>query len=113
VVASLAIDPATPVHNAGFTRVVGAQDGLSSDAQLLIDIRGFEVALGAQPLAHVKFAAKLVGSDGKVIESKDFEGTSPAKDADSEAVFAALNETFGKVAHDLGSWIATTVKVQS
>jgi phospholipid/cholesterol/gamma-HCH transport system substrate-binding protein len=101
------------LENAGFTRVVGAQDGLSPDAQLLVDIRGFEVTLNAQPSAHVKIAAKLVGSDGKIIESKDFEATSPAEDANPEDVFAALNVAFGKVAYDLGVWIAATVKAQS
>lgn len=101
------------LENAGFTRVAGGQDGLSPDAQLLIDIRGFEVSLNAQPSAHVKIAAKLVASDGKIIQSKDFEETSPAQDTNPEDVFSALNEAFGKVAYDLGVWIAATVKAQS
>jgi ABC-type uncharacterized transport system auxiliary subunit len=78
-----------------------------------MDIRAFEVSLDAQPSAHVKIAAKLVGADGKIVESKDFEGTIPAEGVNSEAVFAALNQAFGKVAHDLGLWIASTVKAQS
>ena len=101
------------LENAGFTRVVGAQDGFSPDAQLLIDIRGFEVTLDAQPSAHVKVAAKLLGADGKIIEGKDFESSSSAEGADPAAVFAALNVAFGKVAYDLGIWMRTAVKAQS
>jgi phospholipid/cholesterol/gamma-HCH transport system substrate-binding protein len=101
------------LENAGFTRVVGAQDGFSPDAQLLIDIRGFEVTLDPQPSAHVKVAAKLLGADGKIIGGRAFEGSSPAEGKDPAAAFAALDMAFGKVAYDLGVWVGTAVKPQS
>ena len=101
------------LENAGFTRVAGAQDGLTPDAQLLIDIRSFEVALDPQPSAHVKIAAKLLGADGKIIGGKDFEFSTPAEGSDPAGVFAALNAAFGKVAYDLGVWMGTAVKSQS
>ncbi|MBV8443005.1 MAG: membrane integrity-associated transporter subunit PqiC [Hyphomicrobiales bacterium] len=101
------------LENAGFTRVAGAQDGLSPDVQLLIDIRSFEVTLDPRPSAHVNVAAKLLGADGKIMGGKDFDGSTPAEGADPAAVFAALDEAFGKVAYDLGVWIGTTVKAQS
>jgi phospholipid/cholesterol/gamma-HCH transport system substrate-binding protein len=101
------------LENAGFSRVVSAQDGVSADAHLLIEIRGFEAALDPQPSAHVEVAAKLLSAEGKIIGSKDFEGSSPARGEDPEAVFAALNQAFGKVAYDLGAWMGATVKAQS
>ena len=97
------------LENAGFTRVAGAQEGFSADAQLLVDIRGFEVALDPTPSAHVKVAAKLVGADGKIIGAKEFEATGPAANADADGVFAALNEAFGKVAHELGLWMEASI----
>jgi phospholipid/cholesterol/gamma-HCH transport system substrate-binding protein len=97
------------LENAGFTRVAGAQEGFSADAQLMVDIRGFEVALAPTPSAHVKLAAKLVGADGKIIGAKEFEAVVPAANADAAGVFAALNEAFGKAARKLGLWMEATV----
>ncbi len=98
------------LENAGFTRIAGAQDGFSPDAQLTVDIRNFEVALDPTRSAHVKIAAKLLGLDGKIIGAKDFEATSPAANADADGVFAALNEAFGKAAHELGLWMEATIE---
>jgi ABC-type uncharacterized transport system auxiliary subunit len=97
------------LENAGFTRVAGAQEGFSPDAQLLVDIRGFEVALDPTPSAHVKVAVKLLGADGKIIGAREFEATGPAANADADGVFAALNEAFGKVARELGLWMEATI----
>jgi phospholipid/cholesterol/gamma-HCH transport system substrate-binding protein len=97
------------LENAGFTRVAGAQEGVSADAQLMVDIRSFEVALDPTRSAHVKIAAKLVGADGKIIGAREFEATSPAANADAAGVFGALNDAFGKVAHELGLWMEATI----
>ncbi len=96
------------LESAGFTRAASAQDGFSPDAQLTVDIRNFEVALDPTPLAHVKFAARLLGADGKIIGDREFEATSPAVNADADGVFASLNEAFGKAAHELGLWMEKT-----
>ena len=96
------------LESAGFTRAASAQDGFSPDAQLTVDIRNFEVALDPTPLAHVKFAARLIGADGKIIGDREFEATSPAVNADADGVFASLNEAFGKAAHELGLWMEKT-----
>ena len=97
-------------RDAGFTRAASAQDGFSPDAQLTVDIRNFEVALDPTALAHVKIADRLLGADGKIIGDREFEATSPAVNADADGVFAALNEAFGKAAHELGLWMEKTPK---
>jgi ABC-type uncharacterized transport system auxiliary subunit len=75
----------------------------------MVDIRSFEVALDPTRSAHVKIAAKLVGADGKIIGAREFEATSPAANADAAGVFGALNDAFGKVAHELGLWMEATI----
>ena len=76
----------------------------------MVDIRNFEVALDPTPSAHVKIAARLLGGDGKVIGDREFEATSRAANPDADGVFAALNEAFGKAAHELGLWMEKTVE---
>jgi phospholipid/cholesterol/gamma-HCH transport system substrate-binding protein len=97
------------LENAGFARVAGAQEGFSADAQLLVDIRRFEVTLDPAPSAHVKVAAKLVGTDGKIIGAQDFEASGPAAGSSAAEAFAALNQAFGKAAYELGVWMERAV----
>jgi phospholipid/cholesterol/gamma-HCH transport system substrate-binding protein len=97
------------LENAGFTKVNASREGFSADVQVLLDIRSFEVLLDPSPTARVDLSVKLLGADGKILGAKDFQAIRAAAGADAPAVFAALNEAFGKVAYDLALWIETTV----
>jgi ABC-type uncharacterized transport system auxiliary subunit len=76
---------------------------------VLIDIRAFEVALDPTPTAHVGFAVKLVGTDGKIFAAWTFEASSPAASAGAADAFAALDQAFCKAAYDFGVWMGAAI----
>jgi phospholipid/cholesterol/gamma-HCH transport system substrate-binding protein len=91
------------------SRYVGAvarpMDSITPDFQLLIDIRKFEIeGTKAAPVAHVELAAKVLGKAGRIVGSRSFEASVPAKDTTAPGAAAALNEAFGKVATPLVTW---------
>jgi phospholipid/cholesterol/gamma-HCH transport system substrate-binding protein len=91
------------------SRYVGAvarpMDSITPDFQLLIDIRKFEIeGTAAAPVAHVELAAKVVGKAGRIIGSRTFDASAPAKDTTAAGASAALGEAFGKVATPLVAW---------
>ena len=82
-------------------------DSITPDFQLLIDIRKFEIeGIKAAPVAHVELAAKVLGKAGRIVGSRSFEASVPAKDTTAPSAAAALNEAFGKVATPLVTWVA-------
>jgi phospholipid/cholesterol/gamma-HCH transport system substrate-binding protein len=90
-------------------------EGLNADYQLAIDLRSFQVSTGetgaskslpSGPMAHVQFAAKIVGENGRIVGSRTFEAAVPAADVKVPAAAAALDEAFGKVVTDLVVWVA-------
>jgi phospholipid/cholesterol/gamma-HCH transport system substrate-binding protein len=93
------------LENAGFSHAVAAHEGIFADIQVTLDIRDFEVTLGASPAAHVDFMAKLVGPDGKIVGAHNFEAWSPATNAEAADAFHALDKAFGKAAYEFGVWM--------
>lgn len=94
-------------ENAGLLRsVTRPSEALTTDYQLQIDIRTFQLTVAAEPTADVEFAAKLLGKNGKIISASVFRASVPAKAADAAAAAAALNEAFGKTAVELVVWAA-------
>jgi phospholipid/cholesterol/gamma-HCH transport system substrate-binding protein len=85
-------------------------DALTTDAQLLIDIRAFRFPAAAGQTAEVEFGAKILGSDGRIAASKVFAAKAPAKSAESAAAVAALDEAFGKAVTALVPWVAGAVR---
>ncbi|HLN09208.1 MAG TPA: ABC-type transport auxiliary lipoprotein family protein [Xanthobacteraceae bacterium] len=79
-------------------------EGLTASAQLLIDIRSFEIVLSPDPVADVEFSAKILGDGGKIVAARIFNASVPAKDVEAPAAPAAINQAFGKVAADLVTW---------
>jgi phospholipid/cholesterol/gamma-HCH transport system substrate-binding protein len=91
------------------SRYVGAVarplDSITPDFQLLIDIRKFEIeGTASGPVAHVELAAKVVGKAGRIVGSRTFEASIPAKDTTAAGASAALSDAFGKVATPLVTW---------
>jgi phospholipid/cholesterol/gamma-HCH transport system substrate-binding protein len=97
------------LESAGFSHVAKSTEGFTSDVQLLLDIRSFELRLLPEPSAQVEISAKLLGSNGKIMGSQSFQASAPAAGADAPAAFAALNQAFGKVAYDLVLWVEATI----
>jgi phospholipid/cholesterol/gamma-HCH transport system substrate-binding protein len=91
------------------SRYVGAvarpMESITPDFQLLIDIRKFEIeGTAGAPVAHVELAAKVLGKTGRIVGSRTFEASVPAKDTTAAGASAALSEAFGKVATPLVTW---------
>jgi ABC-type uncharacterized transport system auxiliary subunit len=85
------------------TVVIRPADNLTSDRQLLLDIRSFELVAGEPPLATVEFAARIVG-ESRVIDARRFSASVPVPTAEAAAVAAALDQAFGKVAKEVVIW---------
>lgn len=92
-------------------------EGLNADYQLALDLRSFEVSNPTQaagnplpgPSAHVAFAAKILGGDGRIVASRTFEAAVPAPDTKASGAAAALDQAFGKAAADLVTWAANNL----
>jgi phospholipid/cholesterol/gamma-HCH transport system substrate-binding protein len=95
-------------ENAGYMRVVRGADALSSDYQLLIDLRGFHVLTGPKRSAVVEFTAKIA-EGGKVVEGRTFRAALPVPEEGVVAASAGLSAAFGQAAAELADWAASTL----
>jgi phospholipid/cholesterol/gamma-HCH transport system substrate-binding protein len=96
-------------ENAGYARSVSrSRDGITSDFQLLIDIRSFQISTAAEPAAaEIDFIAKLVDKDGKIVDASTFQGTEPVSGSDAAAYVKALDVVFAKLMTELVEWTTT------
>jgi ABC-type uncharacterized transport system auxiliary subunit len=95
-------------ENAGYARSVSrSRDGITSDFQLLIDIRSFQISTAAEPTAEIDFIAKLVDKDGKIIDASTFQGTAPVSGTDAAAYVKALDVVFARLMTELVEWTTT------
>jgi phospholipid/cholesterol/gamma-HCH transport system substrate-binding protein len=90
--------------NADYQGTGGDMQNITADRTLEIDIRAFRITTGATPEADVELAAKIVGSDGKVLGGRIFHATAPATAMQAPAAAAAMNDAFTKVATELIVW---------
>ncbi len=97
-------------ENAGVARVVGRPpEGMMPETQVLIDIRGFQIAAGTPLTAEVELAAKIIGGEGKIIDAKVFRASVPAASLEPAAASAALSDAFGKVAAEIVTWVSGAI----
>uniref|UniRef100_Q07QU6 Mammalian cell entry related domain protein n=1 Tax=Rhodopseudomonas palustris (strain BisA53) TaxID=316055 RepID=Q07QU6_RHOP5 len=82
---------------------IKANDMVSADHQLAIDLHGFEIA-GDPPQAAIALAAKLLDKDGKVMTAKLFRVNRPLDKVEPLAALAAFNAAFSELAKDLVGW---------
>ena len=101
-------------ENAGTLGAVSRPvEGVTGDYQLLIDIRRFQIAAGAQPTADVELAAKLLDGKGRIADSRVFRATAPATGMDAAAATSALDQAFGTAATELVTWTSRAIADQS
>ncbi len=84
----------------------GPRRACNADMSLVIDLRSFQISTEGGPTAVVDFGAKLLDGDGKIITSKLFQTTAPAKSVDAVGATSALNEAFKDAATQLVSWVS-------
>jgi phospholipid/cholesterol/gamma-HCH transport system substrate-binding protein len=100
----------------GFAAVARPLEGLNADNQLALDIRSFDIAPSpgggpatGPPQAHVAFAAKILGDNGRIIGSRVFDAKAPVQSATAAGAAAAFNEAFAKAATELATWTAGVI----
>ena len=67
-------------ENAGTLGAVSRPlEGVTGDFQLLIDIRRFQIAVGAEPAADVELTAKVLDGKGRIVDTRTFSATVPRR----------------------------------
>jgi phospholipid/cholesterol/gamma-HCH transport system substrate-binding protein len=99
-------------ENAGYLRGVARPfEGLTGDYQLLVDIRNFQLSISPEvPVADIEFGAKILGSDGRIVDARMFHTTVPGKAMDAPAAAAVIDTAFGKAVTDLVAWCSTVLQ---
>jgi cholesterol transport system auxiliary component len=91
-------------ENAGRAAVGRPTDRLSGTAQLLVDIRSFEVREGPRD-AFVEVAAKLVASgSGTVLNARLFGASAPVGAIDGQGASKALDQALASVIGQIVAW---------
>ena len=86
-----------------FKSVSRVIDGVEPDAQVILDIRNFNVVLNPEPAAEVDVSAKFAAS-GQLVGSQAFNERVALASTDAAGAAAALNTAFGKIMTSLASW---------
>jgi phospholipid/cholesterol/gamma-HCH transport system substrate-binding protein len=90
--------------------VARPSEGASGENQLFIALRKFQLSTSNTPTAEVEFGAKIVSTNGRLLESRVFETSVPVKGVNASATVDALNEAFGKCAIELVQWTANLIR---
>ena len=85
-------------------------DGMTSDFQLITEVRKFNLVAGPVPMAEVEFSARLLGAEGKIIAAKVFQAEESAKGTNAAAAAAALDAAFGRLAAEVVVWTANAMR---
>ena len=98
-------------ENANQLRSVGRPaDGITSDYQLLVDVRAFQLSVAPAPAGVVEIAAKIVsGGSGRIVAARVFRASSPAAGTDGPEAVAAIEAAFQDVAVQLVRWAARVI----
>ncbi len=98
-------------ENANYLGAVGRPvDGLTADYQLLIDIRSFQISTSPEVVASVEFAAKILATNGRIVDARTFRAAVPAKITDAAVAAASLDQAFGKAVTELVVWTANALR---
>lgn len=95
------------LERAGTFRAVSRPgSGLSSDYELMIEIRHFEVNAGEAPTARVTLSARLAPTgSGRSVMQKVFDRQAPVAGVDAANVTQGLNKLLGEVLADMAHWL--------
>ena len=85
--------------------VVRASEGVTTERQLFIDIRSFELQMADPPFARVEFAARVVGEGNRALDARTFSATASSSSSEVEAAASALDDAFGRAATDMANWV--------
>lgn len=94
-------------ENAGHLKVVGRSppDVLKTDHQLITDLRSFHISTDSGEHAEIELGARIINSDGQIIDAQVFKQRVALKAFDAQQSAASLNEAFVKIASELVLWV--------
>jgi cholesterol transport system auxiliary component len=85
-------------------------EGLAIDYQVIVDVRAFEVAVGAGQRANIELFVKVLNDrNGDVRASRTFEAAAPVSGSGNDAYVRALDAAFGEAAAEIVEWSATVM----
>jgi cholesterol transport system auxiliary component len=98
-------------ENANRLRRVGRPgERVSADFQLMIDIRAFNIVVGAEPTAEVELSVKIVADRaGRILSAQVFRAVVPTSATDGPEAVRAIDTAFGQVATELVVWTSRVV----
>ncbi len=97
-------------ENAGYLRALGrTPEGMTPDFQLLLDIRRFDITAGPKPVAEVAFGAKLLGTNGKVVDARVLKAEAPVSALELKSIGDAIDGAFAKTLSELVVWACAAV----
>lgn len=99
-------------ENAGLAAAAASALGeqqVTSNDQLLIDLRNFAIQTNPAPAADIAFSAKIVGQNGRIVATKLVQATAPAAGMETPQIAAAFNAAFGKALTDVITWTAKSI----
>jgi phospholipid/cholesterol/gamma-HCH transport system substrate-binding protein len=79
-------------------------EGVTSDTQLLLDIRRFEISPSLT--AEVEIGCKLIGENSRIIATRAFRASAPVGGPGAPAAVSALDQAFAQAGAQLLSWAA-------
>ena len=92
---------------AGFTRAIGrVPDVVQSEAQILTEVRKFNVVVLDTMAAEIELAARILSSEGAVMATAVFSATQPLPDLTAPEAARAIGAAFQKAAAELVVWAA-------
>jgi cholesterol transport system auxiliary component len=87
-------------------------EGLAIDYQVIVEVRAFEVEVGAdgRERASVELFVRLLNDrNGVVRASRSFTATAPVSGSGNNAYVAALDQAFNEVATAIVRWASATI----
>jgi phospholipid/cholesterol/gamma-HCH transport system substrate-binding protein len=96
-------------ENAGLA-VVRPSENITTESQLLLDLRKFQLSVSGTPIVEVEFGAKIVSADGRLLGTRIFEASTTVKVGTASATVDGLNEAFAKCAIELVEWTAGLIR---
>ena len=99
-------------EQAGYAKSVSrTRDGVAGDHQLIVDIRTFQISTASEPAtAEIDFIAKLLDSDGKIVDATTFQGNAPVDGDGAQAYVNAVDEVFAGLMGELVVWVTQALR---
>ena len=97
-------------ENAHYLQAIGrGPEGLRSDFQLLLDIRGFHIQAGAALSADLEVSGKVVSTDGRIVAAQVFKTSVPVASLDPLVAAKALSDALESIASEIVVWTCASI----